>query len=167
MPSLTDLEGYAGDTCSALMQLGAIILAGGGDPRTADLAGHAGVAYAVTGLMRSFPVDASRRRCYLPADLMAKHGADVEDVLAGRATPALKSALAELRSIVRGHLEAARTGFAGADVAVLPAFLPTSLVAAQLRRMEGASFDPLRDTVTVSPVRRQWILWRAARSGRL
>jgi 15-cis-phytoene synthase len=55
MPTLNDLEGYAGDTTSSLIQLAAIILAGGRDPGTAEIAGHGGVAYAVTGLMRALP----------------------------------------------------------------------------------------------------------------
>src|SRR5205823_6298572 len=37
MPSVNDLEGYAGETSSALMQLAAIILAGGEDPDTSEL----------------------------------------------------------------------------------------------------------------------------------
>jgi len=32
--------------------------------------------------------------------------------------------------------------------------------------MERPGFDPLRDVVDISPVRRQWTLWRAARAGR-
>src|SRR3954470_10141420 len=50
MPSLNDLEGYCGETSSSLMQLSSIVLADGKDPGTADAAGHAGVAYAITGL---------------------------------------------------------------------------------------------------------------------
>ena len=54
MPSLNDLEGYAGETSSALMQLAAIILAGGNDPGTTELSGHGGVAYALAGLLGTF-----------------------------------------------------------------------------------------------------------------
>ena len=66
--TLNDLEGYAGDTSSAPMQLAAIILAGGGNPGTADLAGHAGVAVAISGLLRAFGFQAARGRSFIPAN---------------------------------------------------------------------------------------------------
>ncbi|MFL5135068.1 MAG: phytoene/squalene synthase family protein, partial [Microvirga sp.] len=55
MPNLNDLEGYCGETSSSLIQLSSLILANGSNPGTADAAGHAGVAYAITGLLRAFP----------------------------------------------------------------------------------------------------------------
>ena len=54
MPTLNDLEGYCGETSSSLIRLGAMILADGSDPGAADAAGHAGVAYALTGLLAPF-----------------------------------------------------------------------------------------------------------------
>ena len=82
MPTQTDLEGYAGETSSALIQLAAIVLAGGHDPRVASAAGHAGVAYAMTGLMRALPIHAARGQCYLPADIGAAHGFDRQTLVA-------------------------------------------------------------------------------------
>ncbi|OYW36951.1 MAG: phytoene/squalene synthase family protein, partial [Azorhizobium sp. 12-66-6] len=73
MPSLNDLEGYAGETSSVLIQLAAGILLGRSEPRLADAAGHAGVAIALTGLMRALPIQAARGQCYLPLDLLARH----------------------------------------------------------------------------------------------
>jgi 15-cis-phytoene synthase len=163
MPTLNDLDGYAGDTSSSLIQLGAIILAGGRDPGTAEISGHAGVAYALTGLMRALPVHAGRGQSYLPADLLAKHSVDRESVFARQASPELLAALAELRSVARRHLEKARRLIGSIDPAVLPAFLPLALVGPQLDRMEHAGSDPFRSTGDLSQLRRQWILWRAAR----
>ncbi len=40
---------------SALIQCGAMILVDGRDPGSADAAGHAGVAQAITGLLRALP----------------------------------------------------------------------------------------------------------------
>src|SRR5215213_4875844 len=55
MPGLNDLEGYCGETSSSLIQLAGIVLSDGAESATADAAGHAGVAYAMTGLLRAFP----------------------------------------------------------------------------------------------------------------
>src|SRR3954462_4395375 len=54
MPSLNDLEGYCGETSSSLIRLASVILMDGQDPGAADAAGHGGVAYAMTGLLRAF-----------------------------------------------------------------------------------------------------------------
>ncbi|MEH0072681.1 squalene/phytoene synthase family protein [Pannonibacter sp. Pt2-lr] len=65
------------------MQLASIILAGGDEAGTCDLAGHAGVAYGLTGLLRALPWHASRRQLYLPADVLDRHGVDRETLFRG------------------------------------------------------------------------------------
>ena len=166
MPSLADLEGYAGDTSSSLVQLAAIVLAGGRDPGAAEAAGHAGVALTVTGRLRTLGRDAAERRLFLPADIAARHGLDRDALFAGTVTPPLRAFLAEMRAVARRHLAAARAAVEQADRVVLPAFLPLALVEAELKRMENVA-DPLRDAGSVSPLRRQFALWRAARRGKV
>jgi phytoene synthase len=167
MGPLSELEGYLGDTSSALIQLAAIVLAGGTDPGTADAAGHAGVAYGLTGLMRALPVTASRRQLFLPADILARHGAEPEAIFAGEATAPLKAALGETIAAARDHLAKARAALAAADTRVLPAFLPVALAEPYLDLMARQDFDPFRMPADVPQWRRQWRLWRAARAGRI
>ena len=164
MPTLKDLEGYAGETASIVFQLGAMVLAGG-DPGTADAAGHAGVAYALTGLMLALPRHAARGQMYLPADMMAAHEVIAAEVLAGRATPELARLLGELRGIARDHLGKAKRAVASAPARVTPAFLPLALVEPRLRLMERGSYEPLAAPRDLSPWRRQWLIWRASRAG--
>ncbi|MBA5776741.1 squalene/phytoene synthase family protein [Stappia sp. F7233] len=163
MPSLTDLEGYAGETSSSLIQLGAIILARGEDPGTAEIAGHAGVAYALTGLMRALPIHASRRQMYLPADLIAKYGVDQESVFRGETSKELKALLGELRTKALDHLLQTRSMIAAVPRCVVPAFLPVCLVEPHLRNLEKNGYDPLRNISEISQLKRQWFLWRAWR----
>jgi phytoene synthase len=167
MPDVPTLEGYLGDTASALIQLGAIALNGGTDPGSADAAGHAGVAYGLTGLMRSLPYAASRRQLFLPADVLARHGVDMEQMFAGQRSRGLDEALAELRGLARRHLDLARAAISHVAPAALPAFLPLALAEPYLKRMERADHDPLRVAVEIPQWRRQLILWRAARSGKI
>jgi 15-cis-phytoene synthase len=167
MPTIADLEGYAGDTSSAVMQLGAIILAGGGDPGTAEVAGYAGVAAALTTILKGLPLTASRGQCYLPADRLAAEGAEPSDLCAGKATAGLRSAVDEIRRLALERLDRARRSMADLDHALLPAFLPAATVEPMLKRMQRRGFDPLRDVAEISPLGRQWILWRAARRGRI
>ena len=166
MPTRTDLEGYAGETSSALIQLGAIILAGGHDPRVASAAGHAGVAYAMTGLMRALPIHAARGQCYLPADIGAAHGFSRETLAQGRATPELMATLAEMRQIARDHLGRAMPEIRALPISLKPAFLPVALVAPVLDRMDRRDYDPFSGRIDLTPLRRQWIIWRATRRWR-
>ena len=55
MPRVNDLEGYCGETASALIRLSGLVLAEGAEPGGAAAAGHAGVAYGITGLLRALP----------------------------------------------------------------------------------------------------------------
>src|SRR5437868_8495838 len=83
--SLSYLERYAMHTSSALIDLAARILCDGRDPNVGDLARHAGIAYAIAGLLLALPVHAARGQLYLPADLMARYGAESADALADSA----------------------------------------------------------------------------------
>src|SRR6476661_7305328 len=126
MPSLVHAEAYAAKTSSALFQLAAKIL----DANAAvdDLARHAGIAYGFAEQLRFLPRHAARRQLFIPADILQRYGVNPEDIFAGKATPELSAALAEMRLHIRGHLAAAHELLATAPVAVLPAFLPMALV---------------------------------------
>lgn len=163
MVSLDDLETYAARTSSALMDLAARILRDGKDHGAGDLIGHAGVAYAITGLLRAFPVHASRAQLYVPQDVLGRHNAPPEDIFAGNATTELRAALAELRLRARQRLDAARMCLGSAQLETMPALLPVALVRPMLQRMERRGYNPF--AVSELPQwRRQWILWRAART---
>ena len=64
MPTSTDLEGYCGETCSALFSSARSFCAEGRDLGGADATGHAGVAYATVGLMRALPLTSARGQVF-------------------------------------------------------------------------------------------------------
>jgi len=163
MPTLVDLEGYAGQTASAMLQLTATILAPKGAPAYSEAAGHGGVAEALTRIMAALPLHSARGQCYLPADLMAAHGVDRATLHAGRGTPELTSLLAELRAIARHHLAKSERAIADLPREVKAAFLPLATVAPYLDAMDRARYDPFSGRSPVAPWRRQWTIWRAAR----
>jgi phytoene synthase len=165
MPTVDQLEGYAGETSSALIRLASLILNDGADPGAADAAGHAGVAYAAAGLLRAFPWHARRGQVFLPMQVFERHGVARDDIVAGRSIPGLLAALAELRALTRDHLRRARALRATIPSAVASAFLPAALVEPYLARMERRDYDPFQTVVDLPQWRRQWLLWRAARRG--
>jgi 15-cis-phytoene synthase len=162
MVTLAALENYAAGTASNLIALAAQILNGGRDAGIGALAHHAGLAYALTGLLKAFPTHSARGQFYVPGELLERHGAREADVAGGKATPQLRAALVELRLIARRHLAQARELIAAAPPAVIPALLALAPVAATLNGMERRDYDPFA-TVEIAPWRRQWLIWRAAR----
>jgi phytoene synthase len=165
-PGATELEAYCGATTSVLMRLATLVLANGSEPRSADAAGHAGVAYGITTLLRALPHHAARGRVNVPQDILERCGASAEDFLSARSTPGVIAALAEMRALARRHHERAVRLIGDVAPPVRGALLPLSLVPLYLGAMERKGFDPFRHPVELPQWRRQWALWRASRQWR-
>ena len=150
---------------AGLIGLAARILAGSETIDIAAMVRHAGIAHAIAGLLTALPVHAARGQVYVPREVLQRHGADAADVTGRILTPGVRSALAELQGAARGHLAKARDLLDAVPRAVLPALLPVALVPAMLARMERADDDPFAPK-EISPWRRQWLIWRAARRPR-
>lgn len=150
---MNQLEAYAEATSSSLMQLAAQAL----DVQKAEAAGetirHAGIAYALTGILRALPLHASQGRLMLPADILLARNVDPHDVLAGKMNEALRGAISDVTKHARAHLASARA--ASYDAAILPALLPASLCDRYLDIMTAPGFDPFRVPVEVPAFRRQ------------
>jgi phytoene synthase len=159
MPTLHDLEGYCGETCSSLFQLGALILAGGRDAGAADASGHAGVAFAITRLLLALPA----RAAYLPRDLLERHGVARGDIDERGGGAGLTAALRELIAAARAHLAKAETHIETLPAQVAPAYAPLAVVPVYLARLARAAGAPFDSPIEVAQWRRQWALWRWAR----
>ena len=165
MESRAALEGYAGETASALIQLASLVLDPDNAPASAEAAGHAGVAQTVAGVLAMLPVHRRRGQVYLPADLLSATGLSAEALLAGSDREAAARAVEAFAGLGRDHLAKARAA-GGISSANLPAFLPVSLVEPVLRRAEKAGADALDKPLQPPQWRRQWWMWRALRRGR-
>ena len=122
----------------------------------------AAVALGIMDLFTALPRAAGQHSALLPSDVLSRHGATQGDIDAGRVTPAVVSALADLRGVARSRMAALRArrkrlGPAG------PAVLTASLVEPRLARTERR--EPFAIKADLPAWRRQWILWRAARRG--
>jgi phytoene synthase len=90
-----EFDSYVRRTSSGLFATAARIVAWNGH-ELADAADAAGLAYGTTTLLAVAPLHASSGHVYVPSEVLDRHGAGAADLLAGRATPALTEALAEL-----------------------------------------------------------------------
>ena len=108
MPSLHDLEGYLGETQSALIQLSSQILAGDQARQSSEAAGLAGVAYGIAEILAQQP----RQKAFLPAGMDAK----------------------ELRLHAEQRLQEVRKLLGTIDPLAMPAFLHVALAEIILRK---------------------------------
>lgn len=163
MPSRTDLEGYCGETAAALIQLAAMVLDPQEAPRFAELAGRAGCAQAITGLLLLLPLHRRRGQCFVPADILAAAGSSSEEFVKADGGPGAQRAVAAVIALAREHLSAFERGAAALPASLRPAFLPLVLTRAYLGKMEGRS--PLDGAARLSALRRHWLLLRRASKG--
>ncbi|MGH6847557.1 MAG: phytoene/squalene synthase family protein [Methylocella sp.] len=160
--SVAALESYTEATCSNLFHVAALILDGEEPAASPDAALHAGIAYGITGLLRTLPWHSARGNVFVPAETLQAHGASRDDFVAGRVSEAVVAALAELHAITRAHLDIFYAKLPGMPDKSRPAFLPVCLCEPYLRLMEQPGYDPLKTVIELPQWRRQWILWRAS-----
>lgn len=164
MLTMNDLEGHLGETSSMLMQLAARILAGDASYELAELSGYAGVAYGLTGLLRSLPLHCSRGQCYIPLDMLARHELTPAHILSRKASAACDVLLSRLRHKASTRMQEARDLQHKLPVAALPAYLPVSIADMHLARMAKSGSNRLKKSTSISQMKIQMKLWWMARN---
>jgi phytoene synthase len=165
MPTRGDLEGYCGETAAAIIQLSSIVLDPAAASRSAELAGHAGCAQAITGLLRLLPLHRRRGQCYVPKDVLAAAGTSPGEFLAGDGGPNAPRAVAAMIALAREHLAAFERGAGDLPQALRPAFLPLALTHAELMKMQGREKELLTVSVDIGAWRKHWLMFRRAVRG--
>lgn len=166
MPDWPALKTYLGKTAGASFALAAHILLGA--PLASEgAAREAGLAFGLTGLLRSLPLHRARGRLYLPAARLDEFDVDPQAVLSGRGSDQLDRALADLRAEARAALGRARTALRDVPRAGRTAFLPLALVEPYLAALAHRRHRPLTEIADIAPLRRLWRITRAAVTGRV
>ncbi len=161
---LAALEEYAEATSATLARLAVGVLGGGAVAREA--AGHVGIAWALTGLLRAVPFHAGAGRLYLPADLLAAAGITRGEVFAGRSPAGLSVVAKQVADVARIHLDAARAFRGEVPKNVLAALLPATLAARDLARLASARHDVFDPGLAALGLGRKLRLVVAAATGR-
>ncbi len=107
-----DLEGFFGETESALFQLACLVLGEkDGQSReataknTAEAAGHAGIAYGLALRLAALARDLARGRCIVPVEMLAAHGLTAEAMFSAPVPEAVANVVSELADKAENHLE--------------------------------------------------------------
>ncbi|MFQ5775208.1 MAG: phytoene/squalene synthase family protein [Kiloniellaceae bacterium] len=163
--SLPALEDYAEGTSASVVLLALEIL-GAAAPAAQAAARHAGIAWALAGLLRAVPFHARRKRLYLPQDLVGEAGLKVGDLFELRSSPALRRVVERIAARATEHLGLARAGRGEVPRAALPALLIATLAERELAVLRKSNFDPLRPAVQAKSPWRAWRLTWARLRGR-
>lgn len=119
-------EGYAGETASALIQLASLVLDGKAAVTCADMAGHAGVAQCVAGLLMLMPQHRSRGQLYIPDEILTATGLDRQSFLEGKDTNRVHAAIEAFAGLGIDHLAKAQ-GLGPVPASLFSAYLPVAL----------------------------------------
>ena len=158
MPDVASLEAYLGESESFIFQMIALVCGVETSVALADACGHSGVAYGIAKLLRLMPYHTRHGQVYVPGNILDAAGLDAGSWLAQKNTGA---ALVGMISFGREHLQKAR-----AAIKILPkeahsAFLSLALVEPVLNTASQQT-KGLKSAVEISPLKKQWVLWKAA-----
>lgn len=144
--------------------LAALDLLDGGAHAARQAGRWSGLGSGLVDVLRGIPLDARRRRLFLPADALDRHGVDPESVFRAAAGPELRGVVGELAAHARAYLGRARESRRGLPRQSLPALLPGTLAESYLRRLARANHDPFaaapRRRSALIPLKLLW--YRAA-----
>lgn len=168
VPDRAALEGLIGETESFLFQMEALTAGLDQGSTLADACGHGGMAVGIARLLRLLPWHTSRQQVRLPLDLLAEYGLDEAGFLnaQGEAQGAAKDeAVAGFARLGLEHAEKARGAIRQLQKAGRAVFLPITEAELVLRAVERSSKEAITQSASVSPLKAQWVLWRAALAG--
>ena len=163
-PTIAAFEGFFDQTIGGSIRSQLCVLLGP-SAEAGEAVHHAAVALGIADLIRYLPHYVTRRFAVIPDQILARHGLGQSDIDAAVVTPAIRSALADLRALARDHLADLRAMKSRIPEIAAPAFLTVNLVEPILRASERPSVDPFSTSIEIPQWRRQWLLWRAARWG--
>lgn len=168
MPGHADLEGYYGDTSALVIQLACHILDREAAAACTDACSCGGVAQGLSGLLRLLPITTLRDQLYIPPDILAAAGTTREALRFS--APDDDAARARVASAIIA-LAYEHYGAFAAAVNMMPvnmrvAFLPLATVPAYLKAAEALGAKVFEEAISLSRLRRQWLMLRTALSGR-
>ena len=152
MPTLSDLEGYCGETASSIFRYAGLILNDGRDPGGADAAGYAGVARVIADVLGRVPHPGALP--FVPEDVLRRQAANRAELTTSGGGAA---AIGHLREVAKERLAAALAGMKGVAAPARAAFLPLAVTRLQLGSV------PAKAATSLSAWRRQWAIWRMAK----
>ncbi|KAJ3260082.1 hypothetical protein HK103_001158 [Boothiomyces macroporosus] len=158
--SMDQLEQYAENTASSLIYLHLEAL-GIKDSNAEHAAGHLGKSIGISTILRGVVYQMEKRRFYLPAEIMAKHGIITEEVFRGK--EGLHDAVFEIATRANDQLLTARTFKTPKEAN--PALLYSIPVEYWLQQLEKCDFHLFDPKLTRKSLVLPYRIFKNARQG--
>lgn len=159
-PDFTALEAYCQQSAGAVQLLCAKIL-GYTESTTLEYARELGIALRLTEIIRDVGRDAGLGRVYLPLDELGRIGLAANDILQRREDERFEQVMALQIARARERHERAATLLPPADRRAQRASLVlAALSRALLEEIAALRGRTLKQSVTLTPVRKLWIAWK-------
>jgi phytoene synthase len=161
--NLAALRAFADESEGTRLRLASRIAGGGQDLDSVEAHAPAGMALALTRLLKELPFKAGSAPTLIPADVVDRHGTSAAEFDARRSNSGVLAACAELRNLARDELAQADRRLKASDPAILPAFIPLAPLRLDLDQLDRNANRPFDAVGKISPLRQQWAIWRWAR----
>jgi 15-cis-phytoene synthase len=162
MPDRVALEAYCGQTGSVLLQLVALCAGAQRGSTLADACGHGGVALRMSEILRRLPEDRSRGKCPFPLPMLEATGLTLDEWLKAEPDARHGNAVGAFVALAREHRSKAIAAINGLDKSLHAVFLPLAAAGLWLDAAERKGSMVVKQGMTLSPLRRQFSLARAA-----
>jgi len=160
-PDFAALTLYCRRVAGAVGVLAAKIF-GYSDPRTLQYADRLGLAFQLTNIIRDVGEDARKGRLYLPLDELQRHQVVVQDIMTGRASDGFTALMAFQAQRAETVYDEALALLPAADRrAQRPGLAMAAIYRALLREIRRDGFQVLNQRISLTPIRKLWIAWRA------
>ena len=164
MPDQTALEAYLGETHSALIKMAALILDREAALECDEACGLAGVVYGLSQILNQLPRAQKLQQCFLPQDWLTQRGLHAGNIYAAESDVAMSVVLAEMRALAQKRLAELRNVVWTIKPSVAAAFLHVALAEPLLAKAQTRGTGVLRQGCDISQLRKQWLVWKAAKS---
>jgi phytoene synthase len=164
-PSFDELQPYCHRVAGVVGLLSAGIF-GYRDTATLDYAATLGTAFQLTNIIRDVGEDARRNRIYLPLDELARHGVSESDILQARETGGFRALMEFQIERALGYYRDAFARLPAADRRSQRAgIVMAAIYRTLLEEIRRDGCRVLTRRVSLTPIRKLWIAWRAWMKG--
>ena len=164
-PDFKDLRLYCHRVAGVVGEAAALIF-GISDRATLKYANRLGLAFQLTNIIRDVGEDARRGRIYLPQDELAAHGVSEADILDARMSESFVRLMEfQYRRAMKTYEEAFALLPAADRAAQRPGLIMAAIYHALLEEIRADGFQVLDRRISLTPLRKVWIAWRAWMAG--
>ncbi|KAH6569673.1 hypothetical protein BASA50_002131 [Batrachochytrium salamandrivorans] len=157
--TMTDLEAYAENTVSSLIYLQLEAL-GISDLNAEHAASHSGKAIGIATALRGTPFNVSKRRFYLPAEIMSQHSVVTEEIFRFGPNEKLADAIFTIATRANDQLLTARTFSKDVPKEATATLLPLVIAHNYLTNLEKANFNVFDPALQKRSLWLQFHLWK-------